>query len=573
MPPALAVLRPRPSATLLATLIFMLAPGPVLAQAATPAPKKSGEVAKAESFPAPHAAGEESIRQKYIREGGSPGASFIEQKAFLKAKGLIDPDDVGFVKVFQGEVTFSRNRKPETIKVTGTQPVLFLDFDETGFDSKIEMQFDDGSVLVMGENSGLKIDEMIFDPGTAKRKVSISVPVGTIRLKASKNTNPDSTFEIRTPLLVAGLRGTELIIQVDETGRTRVMTLEGAVAVRRHKPGEPRPAPKVGSAHLSPLGAAAANDVMVVASMMTEALPGRTDALRTRIARAEEIRAAIRSTVVRRTPAGIEKKADKALPAGPARQETAAGFAASPGNKEGSFGPPQSHAQSVRRAGEKANSENWNPAILSRGAVPVTLRGMTRLNAQKLSREIADGIRPPVSRMAGQETKSLAKETARETIKEFARSAARETGKAISRAVIQESVTSAVKETTVRSVREQATASAKEQAGNAVRQAAQEAASTAAKQTASQAAQEAASAAAKQAAVQAAQESGRQAAQEAASTAAKQTAAQAAQEAASAAAKEQANNAAQNAAKENSKNAAKENANNAAADQGKGKGK
>ena len=643
MPPILVALRRISPFALLATSLFMLPLASALGQTALPAsPETDGTVTttpapqrhlapatpraeRPEPIPGKPLAWAERIHQKYLQEGGAPGASYVEQRAFLKAKGLMGPDDVGFVKAFQGEITFSRDRMPETFRVTGTDPVLFRDFDETGFDSQIEMQFDDGSTLAMGENTGLKIDEMIYDPNTGKRKVSLSLPVGTVRIKASKNLNPDSALEIRTPLLVAGLRGTEFIIQVDETGRTRVITLEGAVAVRRHRPGEPRPAPKLSATDLSALGTAPANEVMVVAGMMTEALPGRGDSLRARIARVNEIRTAIQATVVKQTPVGLEKKAEKALPAGLAKKETPGdlppglekkddskevppgldkketsgdlppgltkkddGKEVPPGlvKKDDAQTSPPSAGQSRIQARRGAAHGFVNPsagnsakAPPSQKAVPVAATGTTHFKAKTLTFENTHDVSRTMPRMANQEAKSLAKETADETVKALAQAAAKKSGKAITRAIIQEASTSAAKETAIRSAKEQASTAAKEQVSNSAKQTAQEAASTTAKEQTNIAAKEQVSNSAKQAAQEAASTAAKEqaniAAKEQASNSAKQTAAQAAQEAASTAAKEQANNAVQEAAnkvaKENSSNAAKENANQASKDQRKGK--
>lgn len=183
----------------------------------------------------------EFITLTYLLTGENPKVPYSEQKAFLKARGVLQPSDVGHVNSFQGDVTFTRLGTNEAVKVTGAEPVLFKDLDETDIGARLELKFDDGSTLTIGEDTALHIDEMVYDPKTKKRSILLRVSVGTILVKAAKNTHPGSRFEVRTPTMVSGIRGTEFTVSVAESGLTRVITLEGSVGVRPVAQGEYRP--------------------------------------------------------------------------------------------------------------------------------------------------------------------------------------------------------------------------------------------------------------------------------------------------------------------------------------------
>ncbi len=183
----------------------------------------------------------EHISLTYLLAGGVPGKNFAEMKGFLKDRGAIDASDIGFIKSFQGDATVTRKGTENPLKISGAEPVRFLDLDETDFDARLELQFDDGSTITIGEDTSLTIDEMVFDPKTNLRKISLRLAVGTLRVSAAKNTNPNSSLNVVTPTSVAGVRGTDFNVLVAENGATRIITFEGAVSVRAVLPSESRP--------------------------------------------------------------------------------------------------------------------------------------------------------------------------------------------------------------------------------------------------------------------------------------------------------------------------------------------
>lgn len=150
---------------------------------------------------------EEYITLTYLLAGGEPGKTLAEQMALLKSKGVFHSNQIGFVKAFEGEATITRDKTKERIQVKGADPVLFKDIDETEFEAKLQLMLDDGSTLTIGEDTAVVIDEMVYDPKTKRRSVVIRLAAGIIKVKATKNTNPDSKFTVITPTMVAGVRG------------------------------------------------------------------------------------------------------------------------------------------------------------------------------------------------------------------------------------------------------------------------------------------------------------------------------------------------------------------------------
>ena len=163
---------------------------------------------------------------------GDAGGNFIERKYFLKEKGVVDPNDIGMVKSYEGDVTFTRFETKKTFGINGSEAVLFKDVAETEEESRLQLVFDDNSELTLGEDSAVEINQMIFDPKKNIRDITVKVAFGKLKVKASKLNTADVNFKIETPTAVIGVRGTEFVVDVNDTGKTKITTIEGLVAVK-----------------------------------------------------------------------------------------------------------------------------------------------------------------------------------------------------------------------------------------------------------------------------------------------------------------------------------------------------
>jgi hypothetical protein len=90
----------------------------------------------------------------------------------------------------------------------------------------------DDSVVTLGPKSELMIDQLaVRDGGGTSR---LGAAVGAVRaVVTDRYGTPGSSFEMKTPTAVAGVRGTGFVILVDEDGkRTRVIGLYDVTWVR-----------------------------------------------------------------------------------------------------------------------------------------------------------------------------------------------------------------------------------------------------------------------------------------------------------------------------------------------------
>jgi hypothetical protein len=95
----------------------------------------------------------------------------------------------------------------------------------TGPDARLKIQFKDGSIITLGENSKLNIDKAKFDG--SKRDIAATLLDGVVRAAVAK-AGAGSNFQVSSSLVTSAARGTEWIMSIkDHT--TSLLVLEGTV--------------------------------------------------------------------------------------------------------------------------------------------------------------------------------------------------------------------------------------------------------------------------------------------------------------------------------------------------------
>lgn len=111
-------------------------------------------------------------------------------------------------------------------KLTGGETVL------TGPRSFAGFRLADGSKLTQQDSSKLSFGRLAAYGKTGMVSTELELEGGRIEAGASKQVGPAGGFKVRTPVAVAGLRGTAFRLNVSEDGRIlRNEVLEGAVGV------------------------------------------------------------------------------------------------------------------------------------------------------------------------------------------------------------------------------------------------------------------------------------------------------------------------------------------------------
>lgn len=93
---------------------------------------------------------------------------------------------------------------------------------------RVRLKFIDGSVLVVGDATTLRLDQFRIEEQGSARRASLSLDIGLI----SQTVSPGAgSWTVRTPSAVAAVRGTEYIVEVRKDLITEVNVKSGLVEV------------------------------------------------------------------------------------------------------------------------------------------------------------------------------------------------------------------------------------------------------------------------------------------------------------------------------------------------------
>lgn len=125
-----------------------------------------------------------------------------------------DPDHVGIVKSLAGDVAILRSDTP--IKATANMRLLKGDHIRTGRDGKVGMIFEDDTVISIGPNSRIVIENFLFQPNEKKLSFIARILQGTVSYLSGQIAKlAPNLVRIETPNATVGLRGTHVLVKVD----------------------------------------------------------------------------------------------------------------------------------------------------------------------------------------------------------------------------------------------------------------------------------------------------------------------------------------------------------------------
>ncbi|WP_423455244.1 FecR family protein [Ottowia sp. VDI28] len=124
-------------------------------------------------------------------------------------------DRQGTFKAVQGEVTLIRADVRRAAVVGGG----FSRADRlvTGADSAASLKLEDGTILSVGPDSTLELEDFAFDATTQEGNMAVKLLRGTLRVVTGliAKLTPEKV-SVRTPTAVIGVRGTDFIVDAKE---------------------------------------------------------------------------------------------------------------------------------------------------------------------------------------------------------------------------------------------------------------------------------------------------------------------------------------------------------------------
>lgn len=147
----------------------------------------------------------------------------------LVAGTVLAADPIGMVLALQGTAS-AVGTDGQTRELALKGPIYLKDKVVTAAGAKLQIIFDDDSVISQGEKSEMLIDEYVYSPAKKEdNNLSVKLTKGAFRVITGKITklNPER-FKVRTRMATIGIRGCDLGFTVTQVGdHIYVIALDG----------------------------------------------------------------------------------------------------------------------------------------------------------------------------------------------------------------------------------------------------------------------------------------------------------------------------------------------------------
>ena len=129
-----------------------------------------------------------------------------------------------FVGVIGAEIGDIKNQKNESL--SNGSKIFFGDTIISKSKSNAQILFLDQTVLTLGEETELTIDEFVYDPNSQDGSFVSTVKTGTVKFITGQisKKNPDN-LEVKVPAGTLGARGTEFVVLSESNNESTVVLL------------------------------------------------------------------------------------------------------------------------------------------------------------------------------------------------------------------------------------------------------------------------------------------------------------------------------------------------------------
>ena len=143
---------------------------------------------------------------------------------FLTFASVANASNNSFVGVVGAAIGDIKNQRNESL--TNGSKIFFGDTIISKNKSNAQILFLDQTVLTLGEETELTIDEFVYDPNSQDGSFVSTVKTGTVKFITGQisKKNPDN-LEVKVPAGTLGARGTEFVILSESNNESTVVLL------------------------------------------------------------------------------------------------------------------------------------------------------------------------------------------------------------------------------------------------------------------------------------------------------------------------------------------------------------
>jgi ferric-dicitrate binding protein FerR (iron transport regulator) len=180
----------------------------------------------------------EGLKQFQVRAGLHPSGvpTPLTRRALREAapslKAPLEPPfrGAGTVVGHTGQVRITHVSPPRRVPQEFQRRVNVEDVIETGPDGKAMLQLDDGSTIILGNDSRLQFHDLVSAPAEHERKVLVRAARGVLRFVARVAGGATTDIRVEAPTAIAGVRGTDWMMRIGPDS-TAVFVEAGSVTV------------------------------------------------------------------------------------------------------------------------------------------------------------------------------------------------------------------------------------------------------------------------------------------------------------------------------------------------------
>ena len=143
---------------------------------------------------------------------------------FLTFTSVANASNNSFVGVIGAAIGDIKNQKNESL--SNGSKIFFGDTIISKSKSNAQILFLDQTVLTLGEETELTIDEFVYDPNSQDGSFVSTVKTGTVKFITGQisKKNPDN-LEVKVPAGTLGARGTEFVVLSESMNESTVVLL------------------------------------------------------------------------------------------------------------------------------------------------------------------------------------------------------------------------------------------------------------------------------------------------------------------------------------------------------------
>jgi len=144
---------------------------------------------------------------------------------------------VGAFAVVQNKVTSLKPNATEAQPAKQGELVELGELETTGPMSAAKLTLGEGAVISIGQRTEFKLTEQAFEEATGVSVSKLDLASGKMRVFVSRFMSGRPQVEVNTPTASAGIKGSEVLIEVASDGGTRVTVFSGHADVRAKQTG------------------------------------------------------------------------------------------------------------------------------------------------------------------------------------------------------------------------------------------------------------------------------------------------------------------------------------------------